>query len=161
MIALDELVNLYKLANTQARNANYEQSLRILNDSLQGTAVGLGFVLGGTPEFLLDTRRGLYSYPALQSRLTQNTFAAGNLVDFSGPVVRLSSLTPEDFFVLLQNVRHVYASGDTAKYLVPDHGIASFMEYCSSHIGDTYFRTPRTPITRSEEHTSELQSLML
>src|SRR3546814_19089054 len=37
--------------------------------------------------------------------------------------------------------------GDTAKYLVPDHGIASFMEYCSSHIGDTYFRTPRTTIT--------------
>src|SRR2546427_11511226 len=73
LVGLDELVNLYKLANTQARNANYEQILRILNDSLQGTAVGLGFVLGGTPEFLLDTRRGLYSYPALQSRLAQNT----------------------------------------------------------------------------------------
>lgn len=36
LICLDELVNLYKLANTQARNANYEQILRILNDSLQG-----------------------------------------------------------------------------------------------------------------------------
>src|SRR5690606_22612858 len=43
LISLDELVNLYKLANTQARNANFEQILRILNDSLQGTAVGLGF----------------------------------------------------------------------------------------------------------------------
>ena len=62
LVSLDELVNLYKLANTQARNSNYEQILRILNDSLQGTAVGLGFVMGGTPEFLLDTRRGLYSY---------------------------------------------------------------------------------------------------
>ena len=68
LVSLDELVNLYKLANSQARNGNYEQILRILNDSLQGTAVGLGFVLGGTPEFLLDTRRGLYSYPALQSQ---------------------------------------------------------------------------------------------
>ncbi|WP_164569127.1 BREX system ATP-binding domain-containing protein, partial [Pseudomonas viridiflava] len=64
MVCLDELVNLYKLANTQARNANYEQILRILNDSLQGSTNGLGFVLGGTPEFLKDTRRGLYSYPA-------------------------------------------------------------------------------------------------
>ncbi|RYH32520.1 MAG: hypothetical protein EON54_20855, partial [Alcaligenaceae bacterium] len=63
LVNLDELVNLYKLANTQARNSNYEQLLRILNDSLQGSAVGLGFILGGTPEFLLDTRRGLYSYP--------------------------------------------------------------------------------------------------
>jgi hypothetical protein len=147
LVSLDELVNLYKLANTQARNANYEQILRILNDSLQGTAVGLGFVLGGTPEFLLDTRRGLYSYPALQSRLAQNTFASGDLVDFSGPVVRLSSLTPEDFYVLLQKVRNVYAGGDPAKYLLPDNGIFSFMEHCSNRIGETYFRTPRTTIT--------------
>lgn len=147
LVSLDEMVNLYKLANTQARNANYEQILRILNDSLQGTAVGLGFVLGGTPEFLLDTRRGLYSYPALQSRLAQNTFAASGLVDFSGPVVRLSSLTPEDFYVLLQKIRHVYAGGDEAMYLLPDQGIMSFMEHCSKRIGDTYFRTPRTTIT--------------
>lgn len=147
LISLDELVNLYKLANTQARNANYEQILRILNDSLQGTAVGLGFVLGGTPEFLMDTRRGLYSYPALQSRLAQNTFASGGLVDYSGPVVRLSSLTPEDFYVLLQKVRHVYALGDESKYLLPDHGIESFMQHCSNRIGDAYFRTPRTTIT--------------
>ncbi len=73
LVCLDELVNLYKLANAQARNSNYEQLLRMLNDSLQGTAVGLGFVLGGTPEFLMDTRRGVYSYQALQSRLAQNT----------------------------------------------------------------------------------------
>lgn len=147
LVCLDELVNLYKLANTQARNANYEQILRILNDSLQGTAVGLGFVLGGTPEFLLDTRRGLYSYPALQSRLAQNTFASSTLIDFNGPVIRLSSLTPEDFYVLLQKIRHVYATGDSAKYLLPDDGISSFMEHCSKRIGDTYFRTPRTTIT--------------
>jgi hypothetical protein len=147
LIGLDELVNLYKLANTQARNANYEQILRILNDSLQGSAVGLGFVLGGTPEFLLDTRRGLYSYPALQSRLVQNTFATNGLVDFSGPVVRLSSLAPEDFYVLLQKIRLVYALGDESKYLLPDQGIASFMEHCANRIGDTYFRTPRTTIT--------------
>jgi hypothetical protein len=146
-VCLDELVNLYKLANTQARNANYEQILRILNDSLQGAAVGMGFVLGGTPEFLLDTRRGLYSYPALQSRLAQNTFATGELVDFTGPVVRLSSLTPEDFYVLLQKIRSVYASGDPAKHLLPDQGIQSFMEQCSRRIGDAYFRTPRTTIT--------------
>lgn len=147
LVSLDELVNLYKLANTQARNSNYEQILRILNDSLQGTAVGLGFVLGGTPEFLLDTRRGLYSYPALQSRLAQNTFATGGLVDFSGPVVRLGSLTPEDFYVLLQKIRGVYAFGDPAKHLLSDQGIFSFMEHCSKRIGDTYFRTPRTTIT--------------
>ena len=100
LVCLDEMVNLYKLANTQARQANYEQILRILNDSLQGSAEGLGIVMGGTPEFLLDTRRGLYSYQALQSRLAENTFAKTGLVDFSGPVLRLTSLTQEDYFIL-------------------------------------------------------------
>ncbi|OWQ78037.1 ATP-binding protein [Stenotrophomonas maltophilia] len=147
LVCLDELVNLYKLANAQARNANYEQLLRMLNDSLQGTAVGLGFVLGGTPDFLMDTRRGVYSYEALQSRLAQNTFAINGLVDFSGPVVRLSSLTAEDFYVLLIKIRHVYAAGDVAKYLLPDEAIHQFMTHCANRIGDSFFRTPRTTIT--------------
>lgn len=147
LVCLDELVNLYKLANAQARNSNYEQLLRMLNDSLQGTAVGLGFVLGGTPEFLMDTRRGVYSYQALQSRLAQNTFAGNGLVDFSGPVVRLSSLTAEDFYVLLTKIRHVYASGDEAKYLLPDEAIEQFMAHCSKRLGESFFRTPRITIT--------------
>lgn len=147
MVCLDELVNLYKLANTQARNANYEQILRILNDSLQGSAEGLGFVLGGTPEFLMDTRRGLYSYPALQSRLAENTFAKSGLVDLSGPVIRLSSLTPEDFYVLLQKLRNVYAFGENEKFLLPDEAIPAFMAHCNQRLGEAYFRTPRTTIT--------------
>ncbi|MBJ9975189.1 ATP-binding protein [Pseudomonas sp. S75] len=147
MVCLDELVNLYKLANTQARNANYEQILRILNDSLQGSTEGLGFVLGGTPEFLMDTRRGLYSYPALQSRLAENSFAKSGLVDLSGPVIRLSSLTPEDFYVLLQKLRNVYAFGEPEKFLLPDEAIPAFMAHCNQRLGEAYFRTPRTTIT--------------
>lgn len=147
IVCLDELVNLYKLANTQARNANYEQILRILNDSLQGSADGLGFILGGTPEFLMDTRRGLYSYQALQSRLAENTFAKAGLVDYSGPVMRLASLTPDEFYVLLERLRHVHAMGDGSKYLIPDEGIQAFMEHCAKRLGNTYFRTPRTTIT--------------
>jgi hypothetical protein len=147
LICLDEMVNLYKLANTQARNANYEQILRILNDSLQGSAEGLGFILGGTPEFLLDTRRGLYSYPALQSRLAENSFAKDGYVDFSGPVIRLTRLSPEDLFVLLDKIRHVYAYGDTAAYLLPDEALHAFMTHCHKRIGEAYFQTPRNTIT--------------
>lgn len=147
LICFDEMVNLYKMANMQARNANYEQILRILNDSLQGVAVGLGIVMGGTPEFLLDTRRGLYSYAALQSRLAENTFAKDGLVDFTAPVLKLASLIPEEFFVLLQKLRHVYAAGDSSKYLLPDEALTAFMSHCQKRIGETYFRSPRTTIT--------------
>ena len=131
---------------SQARSANYEQILRIVNDSLQGTAAHLGFLFGGTPEFLMDTRRGLYSYEALQSRLAENSFAANGLSDYSGPVLRLSSLTQEDFYVLLTKLRHVFASGEPADYLLPDEALHAFMQHCSQRIGDAYFRTPRTTI---------------
>jgi hypothetical protein len=147
LICWDELVNLFKLSNVQARKSNYEQILRILNDVLQGTAAGLGVLLGGTPEFLTDTRRGLYSYPALQSRLTVNTFAVNGLVDYSGPVLRLSNLSPEDLYVLLGNICHVYATGEVKQYLMTDEGIQQFMAHCAQRIGEAYFRTPRNTIT--------------
>lgn len=147
MVCLDEMVNLYKLASGRARNSNYEQILRILNDCLQGTAYNLGFLLGGTPEFLLDTRKGLYSYSALQTRLAENTFAVNGLVDYSGPVLNLTNLSPEDLFVLLGKIRHIYSAGDSNAYLVPDEALTAFMEHCSKRIGDAYFRTPRNSIT--------------
>lgn len=144
LVCLDELVNLYKLANRQARDNNYEQILRILNDVLQGTVEGVGFLLGGTPEFLMDSRRGLYSYPALQSRLAENEFAVrSGLTDYSGPVLRLTSLTREEFYVLVQKLRHVFAYGDPAKYLLPDEGIEAFMVHSEKRLGEAYFRTPR------------------
>jgi hypothetical protein len=144
LVGLDEMVNLYKLTSSQARNANYEQILRILNDVLQGSAENLGFIMGGTPEFLMNTRRGLYSYEALQSRLAENTFAREGLIDLSGPVIRLASLTPEDLFVLLSNIRRIIQSPESA---LPDAALQSFMAHCSDRIGEAYFRTPRNTIT--------------
>ncbi|HVB65661.1 MAG TPA: ATP-binding protein [Nitrolancea sp.] len=145
-VVLDEMVNLYKLANTQARLGNYEQILRIVNDCLQGSAEYLGFVMGGTPEFLMDTRRGLYSYEALQSRLAENQFAVNGLKDLSGPVIRLPNLSPEELYVLLTKLRLVQAGGDTTSFLLPDEALVAFMEFCSRRIGDAYFRTPRNSI---------------
>lgn len=144
LVGLDEMVNLFKLTSSQARNANYEQILRILNDVLQGSAENLGFLFGGTPEFLMNTRRGLYSYEALQSRLAENTFARDGLVDLSGPVIRLASLTPEDLFVLLQNVRSIMQDEGTE---LPDSALEAFMAHCSDRIGEAYFRTPRNTVT--------------
>lgn len=145
-VCLDEMVNLYKLANTQARNANYEQILRIVNDSLQGTAVGLGFVFGGTPDFLMNTRKGLFSYEALQSRLQENSFTSDELIDLSGPVIRLQSLTGEDLYVLLHRLRNVHSLGNVENYLISDEGLVSFLAHCQARVGDAYFRTPRNTI---------------
>jgi hypothetical protein len=146
LICIDEMVNLYKLANTQARTSNYEQILRIVNDTLQGSSNNLGFVFGGTPEFMYEPRRGLYSYPALATRLAQNSFATGDRIDFAGPVIKLQNLSKEDFFLLLMRLRHLQAGGDETKYLVPDQALHSFMDHCAKRLGEAYFRTPRTTI---------------
>ncbi len=146
LVVLDEMVNLYKLAHTGARNNNYEQILRIVNDCLQGTTSHIGFLMGGTPEFLMDPRRGLYSYEALHSRLAENQFASNGIQDLSGPVVRLANLSQEELYVLLTKLRHVQALGDQDGYLVPDEALTAFMNHCAQRIGDAYFRTPRNTI---------------
>lgn len=146
LVVADEMVNLYKLSSTQARKSNYEQILRIVNDCLQGSVEHLGFVMAGTPEFLMDTRRGLYSYEALHSRLAENQFAGDEYRDLSGPVIRLANLTPEELYVLLGKLRHVQAVGNPDDYVLPDEALESFMEYCSQRVGAQYFQTPRNTI---------------
>ena len=147
LINLDEMVNLYKLSSQKARVSNYEQILRILNDCLQGSAEHIGFLLGGTPDFLLDPRKGLYSYEALHSRLAENSFArSAGVIDYSSPTLHLASLAPEELLILLRNLRHVYASGDENKHLLPDEALTAFLAHCSNRIGDAYFRTPRNTI---------------
>lgn len=146
LVCLDEMANLHKITGAAVRNANYEQVLRIVNDTAQGTVEHLGFLFGGTPEFLMDPRRGLFSYPALASRLAPNRFASAERVDHTGPVIRLGSLTPEDVYVLLTKLRHVYANGDPARYLVPDEALTAYMAHCATRLGDAYFRTPRETI---------------
>lgn len=148
LVCIDEIVNVWKMSNTKAREGNWERVLGILNDSLQGNAQGIGFVLGGTPDVLTDPRRGMYSYAALKSRLSENQFAKGDIKDYSHPVVRLAALTNEDFYVLLQKILHVHAGGDASKLVMPaDAGPRAFMEYCYSRIGESAFRTPRQTIT--------------
>jgi hypothetical protein len=145
LVNLDEMVVLsHRLPNSRARQANYEALLTILNDSFQGNSHGLGFIFAGTDECLEDKRRGLFSYEALRSRLAENQLAKQQgLADLSGPVIRLQALTPEDLFVLLNNIAFVQANGDAAKVLVPAEGVEATLRAANDRLGAEYFRTPR------------------
>jgi hypothetical protein len=147
LVLFDELVVLsHRLPSSRSRVANFEAILTILNDAVQGSAQGVGFVFAGTDESLEDRRRGLFSYEALRSRLAENQLATAGLVDLSGPVVRLQALSPEDLFVLLRNISVVHASGDQAARLVPDEGIAALLHKANETLGADFFRTPRDVI---------------
>jgi hypothetical protein len=147
VVFIDECVNLYKISHRVSRENNYEKILSMFNDTLQGRAEGLGIVFGGTPQFLEDPRRGLYSYEALRSRLSENSFSKQlGVTDYNSIVLRLASLTKEELYLLLINLRHVFASGKEENYLVPDEALLAFLNHCANKIGESYFRTPRTTI---------------
>ncbi len=147
LVCIDEVVVLsHRLNNKIARNNNYEAVLRILNDVLQGSVQGLGFVFAATDEAMSDKRRGLFSYEALATRLAPNRFAAEGMTDLAGPVIKLVNLTPEDCFVLLHNVRRVHARGDEKKYALPEEAILKYLEDCQRRMGAAYFQTPRDTV---------------
>ncbi len=147
LVNIDEMGILsHRLSNARARNGNYEVLLRVLNDCNQGNVSGIGFLFAGTDSFLEDRRRGLYSYEALASRLAANPFAVDGRKDFSGPIIRLENLSPEHLYVLLENIRNVFASGDPTKLLVPDEALKEFMIHCSKKLGADYYLTPRETV---------------
>jgi len=143
IIFIDEAVNLYKISNTVSRNNNYERLLTIFNDTMQGKAQHLGVIFGGTPQMVEDTRRGLFSYEALRSRLEESRFARDGLRDMSGPMIRLEVLTPEEIFVLLQRVREIHAVHYGYTATIQDRQIELFLNEVHKRLGASQLITPR------------------
>lgn len=128
VINFDEAVNLYKITHPQTREKNYETILKIYNDTLQGHVEGLYITFGGTPEFLEDERRGMFSYGALKRRLKSNKFETNEFRDLSQPVIKLTPLNQNDIFVLLMKLRDIHAvHHEYNKEITNDH-IVSFLE---------------------------------
>jgi hypothetical protein len=143
LICLDEAVYLYKITHSVARTSNYEKILSIVNDCLQGRAGYFGFIIGGTPEFLEDQRRGLFSYEALRTRLSGSRFVTGDMRDFSGPVISLPPLTTEEIYVLLQKVRAIHQDSVPGSRGIDDTSILAYMQESLRRAGATEFTTPR------------------
>ena len=146
LVFIDEAVNLYKITQSVSREQNYEKLLNLYNDAMQGRLPGMGIFFGGTPQFLEDTRRGLYSYEALRSRLAANRFAENGLVDYSTPVIRLSRLSNEEVYALIRRVMNIHASHYNWQPPVSESQLAAFMTDVASRIGADTLLTPREVI---------------
>jgi len=144
VVFIDECVNLYKIPNRISREANYEKLLAIFNDTLQGKAKNLGVIFGGTPQFLEDTRRGLFSYDALKSRLQDSKFAAlGGYQNLSSPVIRLRTLSGSELLALVKRLTNLYAMRDGTEPLITDSEIEEFVAAARSRAGADEMLTPR------------------
>ena len=146
LIHIDEMVNILRISQSQTRKNNYEQILKMLNDMLQGNLSNIGIYFSGTPEFLTDQRRGLYTYEALRSRLEENEFAKGELFDPRHPVIRLRPLTAEDIYNLVVRVGDIYDQNEEVRVKSSKKLSNSYLNYCNERLGSKLFTSPRNII---------------
>ena len=144
VLFIDECVNLYKIPNRISREANYEKLLAIFNDTLQGKAKYLGVIFGGTPQFLEDSRRGLFSYDALRSRLAYSKYSELGYKDFSSPVIRLPRLSDNELLALVKRLTKLYQQREgTDIPPVSDEQIEKFINLALDKTGAEELITPR------------------
>ena len=146
MIFIDELVNIYKIPNSITRQYNYEKILTMYNDTLQGKAQYLGILMSGTPQSVEDTRRGIYSYEALRSRLTEGRFSREGARDMLAPVIRLDPLSPEEMLVLTEKLADMHAGLYGYERSMTQEDLALFLRIEYGRIGADTNITPREVI---------------
>lgn len=143
LLLIDELVNLYKIPMTVARQNNYEKILTMYNDILQGKAEYLGIIMGGTPQCVEDTRRGIFSYEALKSRLEDSRFANDEARDFLAPIIRLKPLTPSEMTILVEKLADIHADLYQYERKVTLDELIHFIQIEFSRVGALTNITPR------------------
>ena len=146
VVLIDELVNLYKIPNATSRQYNYEKILTMYNDTLQGKAHHLGIIMGGTPQSIEDRRRGVFSYEALRSRLTQGRFASAGLADMLAPVIHLEPLTYEELLVLIEKLADIHAGYFGYERTLTEERLVSFLKTEFGRVGADTHLTPREVI---------------
>lgn len=143
VVFIDECVNLYKINHRVSRENNYEKILSMFNDTLQGRAPGLGLILGGTPQFMDDPRRGLFSYEALKSRLCDSRYASEQYRNLVGPVIRLKRLSDDELFALISRVTKLYSANYGKEPRITETEMVRFLELSLSRAGAEEMITPR------------------
>ncbi len=146
LIMIDELVNLYKIPNSVTRQYNYEKILTMYNDTLQGKAKNLGIIMGGTPQSIEDRRRGVFSYEALRSRLTQGRFAQEGMTDMLAPVIHLQPLTYEELLVLIEKLADIHAGYFGYERTLATEDLVRFLQIEFGRVGADSHLTPREVI---------------
>ncbi len=146
LVLIDELVNIYKIPNSITRQYNYEKILTMYNDTLQGKAQYLGLILCGTPQCIEDTRRGVFSYEALRSRLAEGKFGRGGVKDMLAPIIRLEPLTAEEMLVLVEKLAEIHAGLFEYEQSLTQQDLVAFIEIEFGRIGAGSNITPREVI---------------
>ena len=143
LVFLDEGVNLYKITHKQARDSNYEKVLTMFNDTMQGKARYVGVFMSGTPQFVYDERRGLFSYEALRSRLADSRFSVQGFTDLNSPVIKLNQLSSEEIYLLLERLCEVHGAFYEYECMLTEEDLTAFLNTVLGRLGADQLLTPR------------------
>lgn len=146
LILIDELVNIYKIPHSITRQYNYEKILTMYNDTLQGKAKYLGIIMCGTPQCIEDTRRGIYSYEALRSRLSEGRFGRDDMKDMLAPVIKLVPLTYEEMLILIEKLADIHSQLFDYEQTITEEDMVNFIKIEYGRIGANKNITPREVI---------------
>jgi len=156
LVVVDELVNIFKIPNSITRANNYEKILTVYNDVLQGKAKHIGFLMGGTPQCIEDKYRGVFSYEALRSRLSEGHFSTENLKDLTAPIIRLTMLNQEEMYVLIEKLRDIHANLFNYSPTLSHQDLLYFLTIEYNRVGANTHITPREIIRDFIELTNIL-----
>ena len=143
LVMIDELVNIFKISNSVTRANNYEKILTMYNDVLQGKAQHIGFLMGATPQCIEDKYKGVFSYEALRSRLSEGHFAAGGLKDLTAPIIRLQMLTQEEMYILVEKLLNIHAGLYHYTPMLTGEDLVYFLTVEYNRVGAASHITPR------------------
>jgi hypothetical protein len=143
IVILDEAIHLLKITTTVSRQNNYDKLLAMFNDSMQGRVSHLGTLIGGTPQFLEDPRRGLYSDPAWQRRTSQSRLLTqSGMTDSIAPVIRLEPLNQEHLLQLLQRLTEVHKTHYAYEPRLDTQQLREILRVIADRMGADAFLTP-------------------
>ena len=143
LVIVDELVNIFKIPQSAVRQNNYEKILTMYNDVLQGKARNIGFFLGGTPQCIEDKYKGVFSYEALRSRLSEGRFAEGGGRDMLSPIIRLNMLNEEELYVLIEKLVQMHAQLFEYSPKITHEELVRFLQIEFNRVGAESHITPR------------------
>lgn len=143
LLMIDELVNIYRTTNPVTRQYNYEKMLTMYNDMMQGRVGNLGIIMCGTVQCIEDTRRGVFSYEALRSRLERGRFSEEGVTNMLAPIINLAPLTGEELLVLVEKLDDIHAGMYSREPSLTTEDDVKFLQVELSRVGAGVNITPR------------------
>ena len=79
----------------------------------------------------------------MKSRLVDNRFSSDGFIDYTGPVIKLNQLSPEEIYLLLERLCELHSFYYSYKCELGEQELSTFLNSVLSRLGADQLLTPR------------------